>query len=145
MQDIIIASDHRGFALKAQIKEFLKTQKLFFVDVGTNAPEPPVDFPKYVREACDCITSAKHFCGILICGSGIGVTMSANRFRGIRAVLAYTPEIAKSARQHNDANVVCLGADGADFENVKKIITTFLNTKFLGDEKYIRRNKMLDN
>jgi len=144
MQDIIIASDHRGFALKQQIKEFLREKKLFVIDVGCNDADKMYDSPPIVKEAVDCIKGARHFRGILICGSGMAMSIAANRNKGIRAVHCLTPEMARRAREHNDANVLCLAAEGADIENVKKIITAFINTKPLPDERYKRRNEMLD-
>jgi ribose 5-phosphate isomerase B len=143
MQDIIIGADHRGFELKEQVKAFLREKKLFFVDCGTNSTAT-VDYPNVVKEVVECVLSAKHFCGILICGSGIGVSMAANRYKGIRAALCSTVGVAKSARAHSDANVLCLGADEADFENVKKVVTAFLNTKPDPDPKYRRRIELLD-
>jgi ribose 5-phosphate isomerase B len=150
MQDVILASDHRGFDLKQRIKDYLREKKIMTVDVGTTNGTTNVDFPVYVKEACECVLGARHFCGIFVCGSGIGVTIAANRFKGIRAVLAHSVEEACAARQHNDVNVLCLsgeqfraGGEG-DFEDIKKIITAFLNTKFLGEEKYRRRNALLD-
>jgi len=143
MQDIIIGSDHRGFELKQKVKEYLREKKHFFIDVGCNNTER-VDFPAVAREVVDVVTSARHFCGIMVCGSGFGVGIAANRYKGIRAVHCLTPEMARRAREHNDANVLCLAAEGADFENIKKTINAFLNTKFLPDERYKRRNEMLD-
>jgi ribose 5-phosphate isomerase B len=143
MQDIILASDHRGFELKKQIQEFLKEKKILSIDVGCTGTAE-CDFPTYVKEACECILGARHFCGIFICGSGIGVSIAANRFRGIRAVLANDVETVKSARQHNDVNVLCLSGYNTNIESAKKIITAFFNTKFLGDEKYKRRLDMID-
>jgi len=157
MQDIIIGSDHRGFALKQQIKEYLKANKYFVVDVGCSDNKNKYDSPPIAKEVVDCVKDAKHFCGILVCGSGYAMAIAANRNKGIRAVHCLTPEMAKRARQHNDANVLCLAGEGddlsgdgvsgdsvADFGNIKKIITAFLNTKPLPDERYKRRIEMLD-
>jgi len=149
MQDIIIASDHRGYELKEQIKEFLREKKLFFVDVGVsssaratgNESTPPI--LAVAKEAVEVVQSAKHFCGILICGNGIGFSIAANRFKGIRAALCHTPIVARHAREHNDANVLCLGSD-VDFETTKKIITTFLNTRLINEPRYTKRIAMFD-
>ena len=134
--DVIIGSDHRGFELKQKVKEFLREKKLFFIDVGVDSSATPLDSEvippiiRVVKEASECVASAGHFCGILICGNGIGMSIAANRFKGIRAALCHTADDAKQARQHNDANVLCLGGDNFDLDNVKKIINAFLNTKF---------------
>jgi RpiB/LacA/LacB family sugar-phosphate isomerase len=152
MQDIIIGSDHRGFELKQRVKEYLKSQKYFVVDVGCTDTKD-VDYPTIVKEVVERVKGAGHFAGILICGSGVGISMAANRYKGIRAALCHTVESAKMARQHHDFNVLCLSgnreqsiASGApdDPDNAIKIVRAFLNTKFLGDAKYRRRNEMLD-
>jgi len=129
--------------MKQKVKDFLREKKLFFVDVGANSTVN-IDYPVIVKEVASCVVTAKHFCGILICGSGIGVSIAANRFRGVRAALCHTVAGAKSAREHTDCNVLCLGCESTDFETAKKIINTFLNTKPLNDERYKRRIEMLD-
>jgi len=144
MQDIIIGSDHRGFELKSQIKDYLRLNKFFFIDVGCSGTVS-VDYPVIAKEVVETVAGSKHMGGILICGSGIGVSIAANRYKGIRAALCHTIEQARSAREHTDCNVLCIGADGADIENVKKIVSVFLKTKFSGDEKYKKRIAMLDN
>ena len=143
MQDIIIGSDHRGYELKGHIKDFLRLNKFFFIDVGCNSTAS-VDYPVIVKEVVDTVAGSKHMAGILICGSGIGVSIAANRHKGIRAALCHTTEQARSAREHTDCNILCLGADGADIESVKKIVNVFLKTKFLGDEKYKKRIALLE-
>jgi len=143
MQDIIIGSDHRGFELKGHIKDFLRSNKFFFIDVGCSSTAS-VDFPVIAKEVVDTVAGSKHMAGILICGSGVGVSIAANRYKGIRAALCHRTEQARSAREHIDANVLCLGADGADIESMKKIVSVFLKTKPLDDEKYKRRRAMLD-
>jgi len=144
MQDIIIGSDHRGFDLKTKIKDYLREKKIFVIDVGCNDGTKSVDYPVIAKEVADCVVGARHFCGILICGSGIGVSIAANRHKGVRAALCHTVDAARSARQHNDCNILCIGADGADIENVKKVINAFTGTKFSGEEKYKQRIAQLD-
>jgi RpiB/LacA/LacB family sugar-phosphate isomerase len=140
---IIMGSDHRGFELKERLKEYLFTNKQFFIDLGCKNTEP-VDFPVVTKEVAECVAATKYSCGILICGTGIGVSIAANRYKGIRAALCHTVETAKLARQHNGANILCL-AGSADLETAKKIVRVFLNTNFSDEEKYKRRNQMLDN
>ena len=150
MQDIIIASDHRGFELKQSVKNYLREKKLFFVDVGVESADKPNNealmppIIKVVKEAMDCVKGTKHMCGILICGNGIGMSIAANRFKGIRAALCRTVDDAKQARQHNDCNVLCLGGDITNLEDAKKIINTFVNTKPLEETRYRRRQALLD-
>ena len=144
MTDIILAADHGGVALKEKIKEYLREKKYFFIDVGTSSPDIKVDYPLIVKEGVDCVLSSKSFGGIFICKSGIGVSIAANRHKGIRAALCRTPAEAKIGREHGDINVLCLGAEGAEWENVKKIVNAFLTTKPSLEERYIRRQKQLD-
>jgi len=148
MQDVIIGCDHRGFELKEQIKEFLRTQKILFIDTGVKSSDRPNDneTPPLVtvtREVAETVQSAKNFCGILICSNGIGISIAANRFKGIRAALCKSPDVARAAREHNDANVLCLGND-VDFAIVQKIITTFMRTKFIPEARYKKRVELFD-
>ena len=150
MQDIIIASDHRGFALKTQIKDFLREKKFFFIDVGVESDARPSDAEhtppiiKAVKEAVECVVGAKNFCGVLICSDGVAMSIAANRFKGIRAGICRTVDGVKQARQHNDINMLCLGADGLDIDDAKKIITAFMNTKPLDVPRYKRRQELFD-
>lgn len=122
---------------------------MFFIDMGVEGSTRPADnmIPPIitaVREASDTIRSAKHFCGVFICGSGVGVSIAANRHKGIRAALCHTIEEVRSAREHNDANVLCLSADNIGADCVKKMITVFLNTKFLNEIRYQKRRELFD-
>jgi RpiB/LacA/LacB family sugar-phosphate isomerase len=150
MQDIIIASDHRGFELKQTLKTYLREKKFFFVDVGVESADKPQDTApmppiiKVVKEAMDCVRGSKHMCGVLICGNGLGMSIAANRFKGIRAANCRTVDDAKQARQHNDCNVLCLGGDITNAEDAKKIISAFLLTKPLEDFRYRRRQALFD-
>jgi len=150
MLDIVIASDHRGFPLKAQLKEFLREKKFFFIDLGQDSAErapddvTPPPIIKAITEVVDCVKSARHMCGILICSDGIGASIGANRFKGIRAALCRTVENARQAREHNDANVLCLANDNMDFEDIKKIVTTFINTKPADVLRYKKRREAFD-
>ncbi len=124
IEKIYIASDHAGFRLKSFIiKEYLGKKKCNFVDLGTNS-DKSVDYPKFAKILCRNIN--KSSMGILICGSGIGVSISANRHKHIRASLCHNAQTAKMARKHNDSNVICL--KGRPF--VKKNIFAMLNAYF---------------
>ena len=139
---LFLASDHAGFERKEVVKKYLKNQKIKFEDLGTNDTKS-VDFPIFAKKLCKKVLEDKQNKGILICGSGIGMSICANRFKGIRAALCTTPEIAKLCREHNDANVLVLqGRFGTD-TNAKKMIKNFLTTKHLGG-KYQRRMEMID-
>lgn len=137
-----IASDHAGYELKsAIIKKFLKSKKYQFVDYGTNSSELSVDYPDFANKLCNHLTKGDVVFGILICGSGVGVCIAANRFKKIRAALCFDSKIAKLSRQHNDANVLCLGARLVKSQDLAiKLIKIFLETKFEGG----RHNKRIE-
>jgi len=115
---IAFACDHGGFPFRESILEFLKKSGYETIDLGPEQVETLDDFPGYANSVCDVILSGKAEKGILICGTGIGMSIAANRHTGIRAVLSYAPEIAKIGRSHNDANVICFGARTMKIEDV---------------------------
>ena len=135
---IFIASDHAGFDLKKQI---LNTIKEKLIDLGTYSEES-VDYPDYAKKLVSKINSNENSKGILICGSGIGMSIEANRDRNIRAGLAFEPEIAKLMREHNDANVLVLPAKFMNVQDVLKCIENFLTTNFAGGRHQKRINKL---
>ncbi len=135
---IFIASDHAGFDLKKQI---LNTIKEKLIDLGTYS-EDSVDYPDYAKKLMSKINSTENSKGILICGSGIGMSIEANRDRNIRAGLAFEPEIAKLMREHNDANVLVLPAKFMNVQDVLKCIENFLTTNFAGGRHQKRINKL---
>lgn len=145
---IYIGADHRGFELKAKISDFLRTRGHEIVDVGDQKLDPQDDYPMFAgRLATSLLASPEPDPkGILICGSGQGVVMAANRFKGIRASLVWNEYEAKSARSDDDSNVLCLPAhEMTDFNKAADLITIWLNTPFLGAERYARRIRELDN
>ena len=123
---IYIASDHAGFALK---EEILKLSQESIVDLGTNSSEI-VDYPDYAYNLVEHLKSDSDAMGILICGSGIGMSIAANRDKNIRAGLAFNPEIAKLMRQHNNANVLILPGRFIDVQVALKCVDNFLSTNF---------------
>ena len=123
---IYIASDHAGFALK---EEILKLSQESIVDLGTNSSEI-VDYPDYAYNLVEHLKSDLDARGILICGSGIGMAIAANRDNNIRAGLAFNPEIAKLMRQHNNANVIVLQGRFIDVQVALKCVDNFLSTNF---------------
>ena len=142
MNKIIIGSDHAGFELKEKIMEYLKEQNYEVEDLGTNSEES-VDYPTYGKKVAEKVAKTKTT-GILVCGSGIGMCITANKIKGIRAALCYDEETAKLAREHNDANILCLGARTQSSKNYKKIIKKFLTTDSSKVERHIRRVKEMD-
>ena len=141
MKQIFIASDHAGFILKKNIiKKFSK--KINFKDLGTNNSYQSVNYPDYAHRLCKNVIKNKSNIGILICGSGMGMAMSANKHKKIRAALCYSPKNAKLSRLHNDANVITLGSRLTKKETAFKCIITFLRTKFEGG-RHIKRIKKI--
>ena len=142
MNKIIIGSDHAGFELKEKIKSYLKEQNYDVDDLGTNSEES-VDYPVYAKKVAQKVAKTSST-GILVCGSGIGMCMTANKIKGIRAALCYDDFTAKAARQHNNANILCLGARTKSSKDYKKIIKIFLTTPASKEERHKRRFKEMD-
>ena len=137
-ETILIASDHAGFDLKKQIHNSIDNKLVDFgVDYKNNA-----DYPDYAKMLVSKINSTKNSKGILICGSGIGMSIAANRDKNIRAGLAFEPEIAKLMREHNDANVLVLPGRFMNLQNILKCIENFLTTNFEGGRHQNRINKL---
>ena len=137
-ETIFIASDHAGFDLKKQI---LNTVKENLIDLGANTEES-VDYPDYAKKLVSKIRTTENSKGILICGSGIGMSIAANRDRNIRAGIAFEPEIAKLMREHNDANVLVLPGKFMNIQDVLKCIENFLTTNFAGGRHQSRVKKL---
>ena len=145
---IILAADHAGFELKEKIKAFLEKQKYAVLDVGAHELVPEDDYPVYMTAAA--LEVAKdlegHTKAILFGGSGQGEAMVANRFPGARAAVWYggNEELIKLSREHNDANVLSIGARFVSKEEAEKAITLWLNTPFSSEEKHARRIELID-
>lgn len=143
---IYIAADHRGFEDKNLIVGYLQSLGNEAIDVGDKSLDPEDDFAQYASKAINRLlsddqTDAR---GILICGSGQGMCMAANRFKGIRASICWDQKEAYSSRHDDDANVLCLSADNSPWEDMKRIIEVWLSTSFANEERYVRRIKELD-
>ncbi len=128
---IAIASDHGGFSLKEELKKHYAKQGLVLEDLGTHSEES-CDYPLVARKMTDALLQKKADLGILICGTGIGISIAANRVRGIRAALLYNAEVARLAREHNNANIAVFGGRMQKFEDVVKYFDIFLKTEFEG-------------
>jgi len=137
---ITIGCDHAGVEYKSQIIKFLEKEKHKVLDVGTYGEES-VDYPDYAHAVAEEVLMGADF-GILICGSGNGVSMAANKHKGIRAALCWSKEITKLARQHNDANIISIPARFLSIEKTKEIIKIFLNESFEGGRHERRVNKI---
>ena len=137
-ETIFIASDHAGFDLKKQIINSMKSN---FIDLGANN-ENSVDYPDYAEKLVSKIKSTENSKGILICGSGIGMSIAANRDKNIRAGLAFKSEIAKLMREHNDANVLILPGRFMNIHDAIKCVENFLTTSFKSGRHQNRINKL---
>jgi ribose 5-phosphate isomerase B len=135
---IAVAGDHAGFRLKSLIVEFLKKLGQEVLDLGTNSEEP-VDYPDFARAVAQEILSMKAERGILICGSGVGACVAANKFPGIRAALCHDTYSAHQGVEHDNINVLCLGARVIGPELAKDIIRVWLAASFSGAERHRRR------
>ncbi|MBN9350949.1 MAG: ribose 5-phosphate isomerase B [Chitinophagaceae bacterium] len=138
---VAIGSDHAGFQFKEFLKSFLESENIPFKDLGTHSPDS-VDYPDFAHPVSDAVENGAASFGILICGSGNGVAMSANKHAGIRAALCWQEEIAKLARKHNDANVICLPARFISMDEGKELVRAFMLTEFEGGRHERRVNKI---
>ena len=140
--NLAIASDHAGYHLKNYIVNNLK-KEINFKDFGTDSDES-CDFPDFAKEVCESVLNNESTRGLLICGSGVGMSIAANKFRGIRAANVVDVETAKQSVEHNDINVLCLGSKNVNEKNVLDIVEIFLEAKFIQKERYIRRISKLE-
>lgn len=144
---VYIGTDHNGFHLRNTLVEYLKKAGYDVQDESLPQLDPNDDYPVFAgRVVNDILTSQdKDPRGILICGSGQGMCMTANRFKGIRAAMVYDRESVRSSRNDDDANIICLPAKTLEKDDAKVIIETFLNTPFGAAERYKRRIREMDN
>ena len=140
---IAIGSDHGGFELKEKLMEHLSERGLEYKDFGTYS-SASCDYPVYAKAVANAVASGECDRGIIICGTGIGVSITANKVRGIRAALCGDCFSAEATRQHNDANILCMGARVVGEGLALKIADTFLDTPFSNDERHIRRISMIE-
>ncbi len=138
---IAIAADHAGYELKDLLRQDLEAMGHEVLDLGTNGPES-VDYPDFADALADAVAGGKAGRGVLVCGSGIGISIAANRHKGVRAAAVYDETAARLARQHNDANVLALGARLTGIEIARACLKTFLETEFEGGRHQRRVDKM---
>jgi ribose 5-phosphate isomerase B len=141
MKRIAIGCDHRGFGLKKLIISFLQNADYRYQDFGCYNTEP-VDYPDIAQKVGEAVASGNFDQGILICSTGIGMCIAANKIKGVRAALCHNVLAAQRARQHNDANVLCLGGEDVDSNSALEIVKTFLTTDFEGGRHARRVNKI---
>lgn len=140
---IALGNDHTGYELKKAIMEYFDTRGIEYQDYGCQE-QISSDYPDYAKAVGRAIQKKECDLGILICGTGIGISIAANKMRGIRAALCHDCFSAEATRLHNDANVLAMGARVIGIGHALKIVETFLNTSFSGDERHIKRINMLE-
>ena len=138
---ILIASDHAGFDLKKKLLEYMPSD--LFEDLGTNSNKN-VDYPDYANELARKVGSDNNLKGVLICGTGVGMSVAANKFKNVRAGLAFNSKIAKLIREHNDANILVLPGRFMDIQEAKKCVDIFLSSSFEGGRHIKRLNKIIN-
>lgn len=140
---IAIASDHGGVDMKNALVEYFTQHGLNVTDLGTNSTDS-VDYPDYADKMAQHILAKESDFGILICGTGVGISIAANRHKGIRAALIYNEFVAQMAKAHNNANIIVFGGRTMNVEDVKKYCEIFINTSFEGGRHQNRLNKLDD-
>lgn len=138
-----IGSDHGGFELKEAVKKHLEQRGLEYKDFGTYSTDS-CDYPVYGRAVAKAVASGECERGIIICGTGIGISIAANKVPGIRAALCSDCFSAQATREHNDANILAMGARVLGEGLALKIVDTFLDTAFSGDQRHVRRISMIE-
>lgn len=138
---IYLGADHAGYEMKIALKAFLDELKMQYVDLGVFSHDA-ADYPDIAREVGEKVVEngdADGSTGILICGTGTGMAMAANKLDGVRAAVATSEEMARLAREHNDANILAVGSRITDLDTVKRMVKAFLEAKFSGEERHKRR------
>lgn len=142
-ESIIIGSDHGGYEMKEFIKAELIRRGFDVEDVGTDSAQTMVDYPRYAARVARAVAQGDFKRGIALCGTGIGASITANRYRGVRAALCITPQMATLAREHNDANVLVMGGRITSREDAAQILDIWLNTPHQGG-RHTRRIALID-
>ena len=141
---IYIGSDHAGLALKQEIKKHLDSKAQKCVDLGVFAVEPPADYPDIAQEVAEKVRENQGAVGILVCGTGVGMCMAANKISGIRAAVCESGQTVELSRKHNNANVLCLGGRVLKPEIAVEFVDIFLNTPFETEERHVRRVEKIE-
>lgn len=142
---LYIASDHAGYPLKEELKIFLEEMGLEFEDLGNEQLDPSDDYPDFAFRLAHNVLENEDSKGILICGTGQGMCIAANKINGIRAAFVHDEFTARSAAEHLNANIICLGGRVTDFETAKKLVKIWLETEFSREEKHERRLEKIEN
>ncbi len=140
---IALAADHAGYDLKQTLLAYLNKQGYEVLDLGTDTADVPSDYPDFARKIADAILSAKAERGVLVCGSGVGASIAANKIVGIYAGLCHDTYSAHQGVEHDNMNVICLGSRVIGVELAREIVRSFLNAQFSGEERHVRRFGMV--
>jgi RpiB/LacA/LacB family sugar-phosphate isomerase len=135
---IVVGADHRGYELKDEIAAALRRAGHEVLDIGTNSPES-VDYPDYARAIGEAITDGRAERGVLVCGSGVGASIAANKIRGVRAAVCHDMYSARQGVEHDDMNVLCLGSRVIDSKLALELVNAFVGAHLLDEERYHRR------
>ena len=138
---LAIGADHAGFEVKEKVKSFLAKEGHEVIDVGTNSAES-VDYPDFAEKVASSVKNKKADFGVLFCGTGIGMSMAANKIRGVRAAVCHNEHAAEMSRKHNDANVFCAGARVLSYDVIEKLLKLWLATPFEGGRHERRVSKI---
>ena len=142
---VAIGADHGGYALKDEMKQFLQSLGHEMIDVGAHTLDPADDFPDFTRPLAESVASGSADRGIMICGSGVGASVAANKVRGIRASVCHDTYSAHQGVEHDDMNVLCLGARIVGIELARELTGAFLSAAYVPEERFQRRlDKVLD-
>jgi ribose 5-phosphate isomerase B len=141
---VAVAFDHRGVKLRERVLEEVVRAGHEPVDLGTDAPEPRIDYPDKAREVGDAIRNGDAERAILVCGSGVGASVAASKLAGIRAAICHDTYSAHQGVEHDDMNVLCLGSEVIGAELTGELIRTFLGAEFDGGERYVRRLEKIE-
>lgn len=136
-----LSADHGGYILKNKVKEYLKNKKYVIKDYGVNS-DVSVDYPDYAEKACKAVISKEVDLGMIFCGTGIGISIAANKIKGIRCGLIYDEFSAEMAKKHNNCNVIAMGGRTMNEKDVFKMVDVFLSSKFEGDRHQRRLDKI---
>ncbi|MEW5951379.1 MAG: ribose 5-phosphate isomerase B [Elusimicrobia bacterium] len=136
---IALASDHAGYELKIKLLKFLSQKGHEVKDLGTDSPDIPADYPDFAAKAAEEIIEKRAQRAVIICGSGVGACIAANKFKGIRAGLCHDAYSARQGVEHDDMNVLCLGSRIIGEELAKDLLSAFINARFTGEERHVKR------
>ena len=141
---VAVAFDHRGVKLRQRLLEVLASLGHEAIDLGTDAPEPRIDYPDKAREVGEAIRSGEAERALLVCGSGVGASVAANKLPGIRAAICHDAYSAHQGVEHDDMNVLCLGSEVVGEELAADLTRTFMSARFDGGERYVRRLEKIE-